>query len=195
MSELKKKYRFKKNYFFLPNQYWIHKNHILILKILKEIKNKFNKDMLVLSSGIFYDYRHPDHARFIKEYIRKNNLEKNYKILGVVPFKDLMSLMYNSIAIINPSKSEGWSSTVEQAKSMGKMVLLSNLKVHKEQNPKRSFYFNSNSTEGLKKEMVKLYKNFKFKNEKNIMKKEITNNIFGAKNFARNYLDIITNLP
>ena len=31
-----------------------------------------------------------------------------------------MSLMYHSIAVINPSKFEGRSSTVEQAKSIGK---------------------------------------------------------------------------
>ena len=62
-----------------------------------------------------------------------------YKILGVVPYNDLLSLMAYSIAVINPSKSEGWSSTVEQAKSYGKMILLSDLDVHLEQNPKRKF--------------------------------------------------------
>ena len=80
-----------------------------------------------------------------------------------------MDLMYYSIAVINPSKSEGWSSTVEQAKSMGKMVLLSNLKVHKEQSPFRQFYFDPNNKQKLKSEMIKLSKNFNLKKEKRKM--------------------------
>ncbi len=191
IKELKKKYNFEKNYFFLPNQYWVHKNHILILKTLKEIKHEYKKEILVLSTGIFYDYRHPRHNRFIKEYIYKNNLEINYKILGVVPFKDLVSLMYNSIGVLNPSKSEGWSSTVEQAKSMGKMILLSNLKVHREQNPMRSFYFNPNSTNKLKKKMIKLDNEFNLTNERKLIKKKMKNNILNAKKFANNYQDMI----
>ena len=89
-----------------------------------------------------------------------------YKILGVVPYNDLMDLMKLSIAVINPSKSEGWSSTVEQAKSMGKMVLLSNLKVHKEQAPFRSFYFNPNKTKNLKKKIIQLHNNYSFIKER-----------------------------
>ena len=169
----------------------MHKNHILILKTLKELKYEYKKEILVLSTGIFYDYRHPRHNKFIKEYIYKNNLEINYKILGVIPFKDLVSLMYNSIGVLNPSKSEGWSSTVEQAKSMGKMILLSNLKVHREQNPKRSFYFNPNSTNKLKKKMIILDDEFNLTNEKKLIKKKMKNNILSAKKFANNYQDMI----
>lgn len=51
-----------------------------------------------------------------------------------------MSLIKYSVAVINPSRSEGWGSTVEQAKSMGKFILLSNLPVHIEQNPSSSFF-------------------------------------------------------
>ena len=49
--------------------------------------------------------------------------------------------MYHSVAVIQPSKFEGRSSTVEQAKSMGKKILLSNIGIHKEQNPLRGKYF------------------------------------------------------
>ena len=61
-----------KNYFFyLTNIGFI--KYILILKALKEIK-KYNKELLVISSGIFYDYRHPNHARSIKKFICDNDL-------------------------------------------------------------------------------------------------------------------------
>ena len=57
----------------------LNQDHILILKTLKEIKHEYKKEILVLSTGIFYDYRHPRHNRFIKEYIYKNNFTSRGK--------------------------------------------------------------------------------------------------------------------
>ena len=84
------------------------------------------------------------------EYSVKEN-EHDYKILGIVPYNDLMDLMHLSIAVINPSKSEGWSSTVEQAISYNKHLLLSNIGVHKEQNPRYCNYFSPKNYEKLSK--------------------------------------------
>jgi len=139
---LKKKYKFNTPYFYLPNQYWVHKNHEVVLKALKYIKHKFSlKKILIISSGSNEDHRNPDYIQKIKHYISKNNLKDCYHYIGVIPYKDVLSLMYHSIALINPSKFEGRSSTVEQAKSMGKKIILSNIPVHKEQKPRYSKYF------------------------------------------------------
>ena len=113
------------------------------------IKIKYKKDIQIVSTGILHDYRYPDHRKMILKFIKEKNLSKNFVLLGIVPFDDLMSLIRHSMAVINPSKSEGWSSTVEQAKSFGKLILLSNIDVHKEQKPKRSFYFNPNINNSL----------------------------------------------
>ena len=59
-KKIKKKYNIHKNYFFLPNQYWTHKNHILILKCLASIKSK---NILIISTGILNDYRNLDHKK------------------------------------------------------------------------------------------------------------------------------------
>ena len=45
------------------------------------------------------------------------------------------------MAVINPSRFEGWSSSVEEAKSMGKTVILSNIGTHIEQDPVNGYYF------------------------------------------------------
>ena len=42
--------------------------------------------------------------------------------------------------MINPSLFEGWSSTVEECKSVGKNMILSDLNVHKEQYPTQTFF-------------------------------------------------------
>lgn len=191
LSCIKKKYNIEKNYFFLPNQYWTHKNHILVLKSLAKIKS--NKP-LIISTGIFDDYRNLDHKNKINKFIKKNNLSKHYKILGVVPYNDLLSLIAYSIAVINPSKSEGWSSTVEQAKSYGKMVLLSNLKVHKEQNPRRNFFFKTDDVKNLSNKLVYLNKIFKLQNEIKLVKKELKRVKFEKYKFVREYIKLVKTL-
>lgn len=47
------------------------------------------------------------------------------------------TLMKHAIAIINPSLFEGGSTTVEEAKSLLKVIILSGIPVHREQNPRR----------------------------------------------------------
>ena len=106
-----------------------------------------------------------------------------------MPYNDLLSLIAYSIAVINPSKSEGWSSTVEQAKSYGKMVLLSNLKVHKEQNPKRNFFFKTDDVKNLSKKLVYLNKIFKLPNEIKLVKKELKKVRFKKYEFVESILN------
>ena len=192
ITNLKKKYKIQSKYFYLPNQYWIHKNHFLVLKSLNQIlKNQKNKSILVISTGYAGDHRDLNYFNEIKDYINKNGLNNNYKYLGVVPYEVVMSLMFHSIAIINPSKFEGWSSSVEQAKSMGKKIILSNINVHKEQNPKRGIYFNPNNYNKLTSIMINIWKNYNKKNENKFNKIAYKNLKPRLIAYARNYQKII----
>ena len=67
--------------------------------------------------------------------------EKLFRPLGVVPYRDMLGLMRHAVAVINPSLFEGWSTSVEEAKSMGKAVVLSDIPVHREQAPGRGLFF------------------------------------------------------
>ncbi len=53
------------------------------------------------------------------------------------------------MAMINPSRFEGWSTSVEEAKSLGKAILLSDIDVHREQAPERGTFFDPDSAEAL----------------------------------------------
>ena len=99
--------------------------------------------------------------------------------------------MFNSVSLINPSKFEGWSSSVEQAKSMGKKIILSNINVHKEQNPRRGIYFEPNNFNKLSLIMIKVWKNFSAKEENkfiNIAYKNLKKRLI---KYAENYQKII----
>ena len=78
-------------------------------------------------------------------------------MVGLVSYKDVFSLIKFSKAVINPSLFEGWSSTVEECKSVGKNMIISDLNVHKEQYPNATFFV-KNNTYSLK-QILKNYKN------------------------------------
>ena len=151
---LRKKYILKKRYFFLPNHFWKHKNHIVVLRALNHLKNKI--DFEIITSGNNTDYRFPKYFKYLNDYIKENKLEKSFRILGVIPFNEVLSLMKYSVCVINPSLCEGWSNTVDQANCYGKRILLSNIDVHKEQKPYRGIYFKKNDYKDLAFKLMKI---------------------------------------
>ena len=152
LEYLKKKYSIERNFYLLPNHYWVHKNHIVVLKALKYIKKpKFQ----IVSTGMCFDHRKPRHFLNLERYIKENKLNNSYKILGIVSFLDLCSLMYHSLGVINPSKSEGWGNSADQATLLGNQAILSDIAVHKEQKKKNYIYFRSNDHIELSRILIK----------------------------------------
>ncbi len=169
-TKILRKFKINNNYFILPNHYWKHKNHILVLKALKNIKKKELKNIQIVSTGNNKDWRHKDNFQIINKYVKENNLRSNYKILGIVSENHILNLIYHSIALINPSKSEGESGSVEMAKVFQKLTLLSNLDVHKRQKIKGSFFFGVNDFKKLGIYLLMLKKKYKFKSEISLKK-------------------------
>jgi glycosyltransferase involved in cell wall biosynthesis len=147
---LEKKYGFTGKFFFLPNQFWAHKNHSVVLRAVKLLKEK-GIDVLVLCTGNLKDYRiaGSGYVDSLYEFIETHGLRNHVKILGLIEYSDVLSMMRSSIAVLNPSRFEGWSSTVEEAKSMGKPVILSRIGVHLEQRPANARYFEPDDATGL----------------------------------------------
>ncbi|GGI54437.1 glycosyltransferase family 4 protein [Oxalicibacterium solurbis] len=152
IQELESKYGVTRPFFYVPNQFWIHKNHSVVIDALAHLQAQ-GIQATVLSTGSTKDYRHPDHFEKLMTRISELGLHNSFKALGLVPYKDLLSLMHYSLAIINPSFFEGWSSTVEEAKALGKTILLSNLPVHKEQNPAGGIFFDPKNSQELAEKM------------------------------------------
>jgi len=136
----------------------------------------WKKKILIISTGASNDWRFNDHFEKIKNYISEKNLKKNYKILGLIDRNDLLNLVYHSIAVIQPSKSEGESGSVEMAKSFNKITLLSSIDVHKEQRPKRSYFFDTDDYKKLSNYLIILYQKFNLLNEKKLINKSLDDN-------------------
>ena len=114
-------------------------------------------------------------------------------MLKVIPYIDMISLMYYSIALINPSKSEGWSNTVEQAKAMNKKVILSNIDVHIEQRDKNCIFFKPNDFKKLNMILNKEFIKFK-KKKNNFFKRYDNKNKLLKDSFIRNFQSSILRL-
>ena len=152
-KRIEDKYGFKGKFFYLPNQFWTHKNHKTVFEAVNLLKQR-GKEILVVCTGLMEgadskERGFEEYLKGIKQYITKNKMEKNVKFLGLIDYDDVQYLMRNSISVINPSFFEGWSSTVEEAKSIGKSLILSNLNVHLEQDAPGAVYFDPNSAEEL----------------------------------------------
>ncbi|HXX74287.1 MAG TPA: glycosyltransferase family 1 protein [Nitrospiraceae bacterium] len=139
-------------YFYLPNQFWKHKNHRVVVNALCILKDR-GISACVIASGNVTDHRQPGYFNELMSQVREAGVENRFVPVGTVPYSDLLALMAGAIAVINPSLFEGWSTTVEEAKSMGKLVLLSDIGVHREQAPGHGRYFSPDDAEGLAKLM------------------------------------------
>ena len=101
---------------------------------MKLLKHR-NQRVQVLATGSTQDYRHPKFFDSLMKYARECDVLDRFRVLGVIPFDDLSGLMLHGVALINPSHFEVWSTSVEESKSLGKRILLSDIPVHREQSP------------------------------------------------------------
>lgn len=147
-DEVRMKYGIKGDYLFCANQFWEHKNHLMLFKAFKLALDKGFKCQLVCSGTLEGKNNHV-YSNTIKKYIEDNDLNEKIKILGFIDRKEQLCLMKNSYAIVQPSLFEGWSTVVEDAKLLNKFIFLSNLKVHLEQSPTNVCYFNPNNENEL----------------------------------------------
>ena len=147
LEELEKRYGFNGPFFYLPNQFWAHKNHRVVLEAVHLLKTTGRK-VQVLATGNPNDHRQPDYFKTLMTYIKTHDLMDSFRILGLIPRADVIWLMQHSLSLLNPSFFEGWSTTVEEAKSLGKGSILSDIPVHREQNPPDGVFFDpKNPTE------------------------------------------------
>ncbi len=152
---LRKKYQINKPYFIISNQFFKHKNHLVVFKAISLLKGEYT-DFEVLFTGKADDYRNPEYISEIHSVIEKDKLSSYIKIMGLIPREDQLGLMKNALAVIQPSKFEGWSTVVEDAKSLQQQIILSDLTVHIEQMEGLAHFFNPDNAQQLKNNMKEM---------------------------------------
>jgi glycosyltransferase involved in cell wall biosynthesis len=154
-ADIQKKYGLPDNFFICCNQFWIHKNHIRLFEAILVLLEKGEKVHLVCT-GKTNDHRAPDYFTHLRKIIDTSQLREHIHILGVIPRIEQIQLMRRAMAVIQPSLFEGWSTVVEDARALGKSILLSDLPVHYEQAPEHAGYFNRMDTDDLVQKIGRL---------------------------------------
>jgi glycosyltransferase involved in cell wall biosynthesis len=119
-------------YFMCSNQFWKHKNHPTVLRALAELRQNYPQ-ALVVFTGKEHDYRNPTYFEELAALRQELDLDKHVRFLGFIPRADQLTLMQASLAVLQPSLFEGWSTVVEDAKSLNAPVIASSIAVHTEQ--------------------------------------------------------------
>lgn len=146
--DIQQKYHLPDKFFIVSNQFWQHKNHLTVFNALKLLHDR-GVDPIVICTGHIYDNRKPEYSDLILQTIHKLGLSRQLYLLGLIPKIDQIQLLRRSIALIQPSLFEGWSTVVEDARCMAKPAILSDFSVHLEQHPPNSIFFERTSPESL----------------------------------------------
>jgi len=151
--EVQKKYELADRFFIVCNQFWMHKDHKGVFKALSILKEQGIRPQIAFT-GHTIDDRNPAYFGELTELIETYGIGEQVKILGLIPRLDQVQLLRRSLAVIQPSLFEGWSTVVEDARALSKPILLSDFPVHVEQNPPYARFF----TRGNHEELAELIK-------------------------------------
>ena len=151
---LKELYQLPDKFAYIPNQFWQHKNHRVVIEALGILKAK-GKNITVICTGNTNDPRNADYFPHLQSRIKELHLEDNFRILGLIPREHAVGLLRTCALLINPSFFEGWNTSVEEAKILNIPMLLSSIKVHQEQAGGRAVYFNPKAPNTLAQQLLK----------------------------------------
>ena len=135
-------------YVVVPNQWWRHKNHETAIRAAG-IARDSGLELTWVFTGALQDHRDPDHPSRMLQLISELGLTDSVRTLGAMPRVEQVQLLRDCDLIVHPSLFEGWSTVVEDAKTIGQRMVLSDLAIHREQEPPNALFFEPLSPEDL----------------------------------------------
>ena len=116
-------------------------------------------------------------------------------ILGLIERAEQIQLLRRCVAVVQPSLFEGWSTIVEDARVFGKRILMSDIAVHKEQNPPNGLYFEHASRRSLADRLDEVWKTGIPGPDLEKETEARTKAIEKAHAYARSFLSLARNAP
>jgi len=128
------KYRLREPFVLVANQLWRHKNHLVVVQAAHILADRGVRVPFVFS-GKPADRRDPE-ASGVSQILREIAMGPAcnlIRLLGEIPHSELMDLVRSAGCIVQPSRCEGWNTTLQDAVAFGRPVVASFLPVHREQ--------------------------------------------------------------
>jgi glycosyltransferase involved in cell wall biosynthesis len=142
------KYGLPEKFLYVPNQFWVHKDHATVFRGLGLLRAK-GIAPTVVCTGLQEDYRHPGHFRALMDEAGTSGVAVQIRSLGLVPREDQLEIFRHAAAVVQPSLFEGWSTVVEDTKSLGRPLIVSDIPPHLEQAAGAAHFFRAGSPEDL----------------------------------------------
>ena len=166
------------NYVIYPASYYLHKNHLRLLKAISLLKNQGMIVNVVLTGGNL------NGENLIKKYICELGLKDQVCELGYVSKDDLVQLILNSTCVIVPSLFESRSFPVAEGMMLGVPVIASDIPGIREQGIDVNCLFNPDSESEIANSIKRI-----------VTLKEVDRNLIISKNInlsnRRNWSDVI----
>jgi FkbM family methyltransferase len=137
---IQRKYSLPDRFLICCNQFWAHKNHVQLFEALAVLRDR-GVNIPLVCTGPTVDNRWPNFFANLKRRIDELGIGNQVRILGTLPREEQLALMRRSVALVQPSLFEGWSTVIEDGRSVGKPMLLSDTRIHREQAPAGSRFF------------------------------------------------------
>lgn len=178
-------YQLAERFVFFPAQLWPHKNHLTVLKALRQIEQKHGVRIPLVMTGASYSAA-PAVFRFLTEermhYVRH---------LGKVPFDELVALYQRAALVISPGLYESSSLPVLEAAAAGTAVIASRIPPNEELAKTLALnLFDPCDEQNLVQLLLSLWQDEKTYREQGVHNRERVTR-FSWKNAARQYLDWI----
>lgn len=119
-------------FLYVANQFWKHKDHATLFEALRLLRQQ-GLEVPVVCTGLQEDRRDAGHMPALLHALEEGGLRDQVRLLGMVPREDQVQLFRLAAAVVQPSRFEGWSTVIEDAKALGRPVVASDLAVHREQ--------------------------------------------------------------
>lgn len=128
VADVRSSYDIRGPFFLYPAATYPHKNHLVLVQALARLIESHPEVTLVLTGtrgSEQWGTTHSSEGR-VAEEIRKLGLEERVRPLGYVPGRDLDALYREAVALVFPSRFEGFGAPVLEAWSRGCPVIAAN---------------------------------------------------------------------
>lgn len=153
-----RRYHLPPRFALVINQLWAHKNPEVVVEAVAQARDAGVRVPLVLI-GTPCDYRDPENTPTSRllQLIAERGLSGQAVVLGKVAYADLIDLLRCAAVLIQPSRFEGWSTSVQDAKALGRPLLCSDLPVHREQAPGALGFFGCDDAPALARLLIERF--------------------------------------
>ena len=137
---IRKKYGIEGPYVMVSNLFASTKNHKTLFEALAILRTR-GIPMNCVCTGNFVNATKIEFTNEILQIITDTGVRDQLLILGLIPREHQVALYRMAMAMVQPSLHEGWSTCVEEARALGKVLVLSDIEVHREQDPDNPYFF------------------------------------------------------